>query len=305
MLPLPHWMPSKWFDFTEAKTATNSVLPAQKIFVKHSLFHPNKPYLVLIHGFPTSSYDWVHVWHDLARHFNLITIDMLGFGQSDKPIDCSYLFADQANLFEAVLADLNVTEFHILAHDYGDTVAQELLARQLEGTLQGKISSCVLLNGGIFPEVTRPILVQKLLMSPLGYGVSQLMSFNAFRRSFDKICTRDIPLLELQVYWQLMQCNDGKKVFHLLIRYMKQRKIHRQRWAGALQHTNIPMRLINGIEDPISGLKMVQRYQHLVAQADTIELPQVGHYPQVEAPDKVLAHALDFWRQHQLLNVNR
>ncbi len=59
---------------------------------------------------------------------------------------------------------------HVLAHDYGDSVAQELLARHYEGRFQ--MASCVFLNGGLFPETHRPTLVQKLLLS-LGWMIGR------------------------------------------------------------------------------------------------------------------------------------
>jgi pimeloyl-ACP methyl ester carboxylesterase len=52
--------------------------------------------------------------------------------------------------------------------------------------------------------------------------------------------------------------------------------------------------LIDGLADPISGEHMVQRYRELVPNADVCELPKIGHYPQIEAPDRVLDGYLEF-----------
>ena len=85
--------------------------------------------LVLIHGFPTASWDWHKLWHELGQRFDVVAPDMLGFGFSDKPRDYDYSLVDQATLHETLLAELGISSVHILAHDYGDSVAQELLAR--------------------------------------------------------------------------------------------------------------------------------------------------------------------------------
>lgn len=90
--------------------------------------------LLLIHGFPTASWDWEALWPSLTARYRVYTLDMIGFGFSAKPMDYIYTIADQADLFEAFLRHHHVTAFHVLAHDYGDTVAQELLARQSEAT---------------------------------------------------------------------------------------------------------------------------------------------------------------------------
>ena len=66
---------------------------------------------------------------------------------------------------------------HVLAHDYGDTVTQELLARyderQLTGGAGPELASVCLLNGGLFPEVHRALLAQRLLLSPLGRNATE------------------------------------------------------------------------------------------------------------------------------------
>jgi len=79
-----------------------------------------------------------------------------------------------------------------------------------------------------------------------------------------------------------------------LIGYMAERRRYRERWVGALVETKTPIRLIDGIDDPISGAHMDARYRELVPNADIVELPGVGHYPQVEAPAAVQAAVLEF-----------
>lgn len=120
--------------------------------------------LLLIHGFPTASWDWHYLWQPLAQRYRVIACDMLGFGDSAKPVNHAYSLLEQADLQQALLTHLNIEQpVHLLAHDYGDSVAQELLARHHEARIQ--IASCVFLNGGLFPEAHRPLLTQKLLLS--------------------------------------------------------------------------------------------------------------------------------------------
>ena len=56
-------------------------------------------------------------------------LDFLGFGFSDKPENHTYTISEQAIVVEALLLNLGVKSCHILSHDYGDTVALEILAR--------------------------------------------------------------------------------------------------------------------------------------------------------------------------------
>ena len=260
----------------------------------------DKPAIVLIHGFPTSSWDWTLIWRRLHRTYRLVAMDLLGFGFSDKPNPHRYSIMEQADLCEALVADRQLESFHVLAHDYGDTVAQELLARQNEGRGVGRWSSACFLNGGLFPETHQARLIQKLLLSPIGPLINKLSTKRTFDESFSAVFGPNTrPSAEnLDAFWSLINHNDGKHGFHNLITYMTDRKTHRDRWVGALRQSIVPVALINGSVDPVSGAHMVARYREVVRPDDFIvEMPTIGHYPQVEAPDAVVDAYLRFLGQ--------
>ena len=112
--------------------------------------------LLLLHGFPTASWDWHKLWPDLSKRFRLIAPDFIGFGYSAKPRSYHYSILDQADIVEQLLENLDVNQVHVLAHDYGDTVLQELLARFNDRSTQKTkgltLESIVLLKCGLFPE---------------------------------------------------------------------------------------------------------------------------------------------------------
>lgn len=262
------------------------------------------PLLLLIHGFPTSSWDWAPMWPSLTEKFRVVALDLLGFGYSDKPDHRKYTIHGQADLVEDLVRHKQLKRFHVLAHDYGDTVAQELLARQNERGGAGLWLSCCFLNGGLFPETHRPLLTQKLLLSPLGGLINKLTSFSQFEKKFSSIFGANTKpgKAELLAFWQIINFNNGKHMFHNLITYMRDRTVHRRRWVKALQESKISLALINGSADPISGSHMVARYKELNCRLDYLaELSSIGHYPQVEDCCSVSIHYLKFLQQ---LNLN-
>jgi len=264
----------------------------------HSIFYVEEgagPALLLIHGFPTASWDWSAVSPALAARFRVVAPDLIGFGFSAKPRPYDYSVADQADLCAGLLAGRRIAEVDVLAHDYGDTVAQELLARFNEGRGAPVLRSVCFLNGGLFPETHRPRTIQKLLIGRFGPLVARAMTRASFERSFSAVFgPRTRPSRsELDGFWRLVRENEGLRVMPRLIRYMTERRVHRGRWVGALVEAGIPLRVIDGALDPVSGAHMVERYRELVPRPDVVLLPSVGHYPQVEAPDAVLAAYLD------------
>jgi len=268
-------------------------LAGYEVFVRAAVA-PGRPPLLLIHGYPTASYDWVRVWPRLAGRYSLYALDLLGFGLSDRPGQTGYPIALQADVCSALLEDSGVTEAHVLAHDYGDTVAQELLAREREGRLP--LASMVFLNGGLFPETHRPRRVQKLLAQPLlGPLLARAMSFSKFEATMLSISGRVPPTREeLTDLWTLIEQGEGRVALARLISYMEQRRRNRPRWVGALVESTVPRRLICGAVDPVSGRHLAERYREVVPDADVVLLEDVGHYPQLEAPDRVVDEYLSF-----------
>lgn len=254
------------------------------------------PALLLIHGYPSASWDWEGMWDALTNHYYVITLDMLGFGLSYKPKNARYLISEQADIYQVVLQNLGVSDYHILAHDYGDTVAQELLARQVEGSAERHIASVCFLNGGLFPETHKPILVQKLLLSPLGPLISKLINKQKFASSLQRIFGPSTPPTPdvIDTLWQLLIHNEGLAVMHKLINYMPQRKQYRERWVGAIIKSTVPVKLIAGAKDPISGQHMMDHYCKLIPNADVTEMPMLGHYPQIEDAEVVTMAYLQF-----------
>lgn len=272
-------------------------------FENHQIFYYSQgkgSIIFLLHGFPTSSWDWYKVIDKLSENNRVICYDMIGYGFSDKPTNNDYSIFQQADIASALLAHLQVQEVHVFAHDKGDTVANELLARQLEGKNKFTIKSCCMLNGGLFPGIHKPRPVQRALMTPIGKYIARFYTFSMFKQTFYKIFGPNTKASEQELndLWALMNHKDGMKIFHKLIYYMQDRIDHEERWLSALQKTTIPLRLIDGAADPISGKHLAEHYEEVIPNPDVVLLDQIGHYPQIEASDAVVMHYFEFYNKH-------
>jgi len=286
----------EWYSAGKTTTINNL-----DIFYRHSFQNPdntsnqhfspgNRETLVCIHGFPTSSWDYEPIWTQLESRFDVVASDLIGLGGSEKPSQ-PITVALQATMIETLANSLGIKEAHIFAHDLGDTVAQELLARQAEGSSIVNWQSCVFLNGGLFPETHRAKFVQKVLASKLGPLLANLSSERTFHKTMTNLFSIENPPSEefLSESWKLLVANNGRSMMPRLLRYMNERRVNRARWVSPMEKNVIPMRLINGIQDPISGLHAAQRYREIIPNPDIVLLEQAGHYPHVENPEEVLA----------------
>ncbi|RMF69571.1 MAG: alpha/beta hydrolase, partial [Alphaproteobacteria bacterium] len=250
------------------------------------------PRLVLIHGFPTASFDWARLWPALAARAALIAADMLGFGFSDKPRAHRYSLFEQAELLTDLVREAGWADgvpVHVLAHDYGDTVAQELLVRARTGQLPFRLESVVFLNGGMFFSAIRLSPMQIRLRDPVGRLLQYLITRGRFRRQFAAIFgpAHRPDRAELDAFFDLVTAGGGRGVLHALSQYLRERAAHEERWSRAVAEAPVPIALIYGPEDPISGEGIARRFRELAPEAPVIRLAGVGHYPQVEAPQAV------------------
>jgi pimeloyl-ACP methyl ester carboxylesterase len=123
------------------------------------------------------------------------------------------------------------------------------------------------------------------------------MHRGSFARSLNALFSPTRPLSETSIdeYWALLQHDAGIGAVPSLLGYMAERRRERARWVGALQTTTTPLRLICGALDPVSGLHLAERYRELIPRPDVVVLDDVGHFPQLETPERVFAAAAAFF----------
>ena len=255
--------------------------------------------LLCLHGFPTSSHDYHKVWNALIKKFSVLAFDLIGYGFSAKPVNFDYTTFNQTDILQNLLEHLQIKKVHILAHDYGNTITQELLARSEENRLSFTIATICFMNGALFPETHRPILAQKILISPIGFLFGRLISDAKFKQSLASIFGEKTQptAQEMNEFIEIFKFNNGRKIAHKLIRYMTEREKYRERWVGALQEMKQPFRFINGSADKVSGAHLVKRFRQIVPhQTDIIELAEIGHFPHFEVPDIFLSKFFEFHR---------
>ncbi|MYW20960.1 alpha/beta fold hydrolase [Streptomyces sp. SID2955] len=238
--------------------------------------------VTLVHGFPTSCHDWAAtVPYLVAAGCRVTTLDLLGFGHSDKPPHHRYSVHEQADLVEALWERLGTGETALVAHDYGVSVAQELLARDPD-----RITRTALLNGGLYADLHRPILMQRLLHSPAGPLLSRLTDERRFTANLRSVLGRPVPDEVLHDMWTSVAHADGHRLAPRLLRYIDDRRVHFHRWTGSLEGYEGPMLFVWGPEDPVSGAHVLDRLRLRRPRAAFAVLAGVGHYPQVEAPEE-------------------
>ncbi len=246
------------------------------------------PPLLLIHGFPTCSFDWRHIIDRLAARRRVLTLDLLGYGLSEKP-DIAYPLSLQADIVQAFVVDVGLagTDLALVTHDMGDSVGGEVLARSLEGTLPFAIVRRVLTNGSIFIEEANPTIGQRLLLRVGDRAVPLPLIERLFRRGLPQVFGSDTQpgAVELDAQWQLLATDGGQRLYPRLIRYYPERFVRQDRWTGAIARHSSPLAVVWGDQDPVAGLVMVDRLRAVRRDLTLTVLEGIGHFPMIEAPE--------------------
>jgi pimeloyl-ACP methyl ester carboxylesterase len=252
----------------------------------HCFHQPGEgPLLLLLHGFPTCSYDW-RALIELEPGRAILAFDFLGFGLSDKPRDHDYSLAWQADLAEELVRRHGGGPVYLVAHDMGTSVATELLARDIDGKLDMDLTGALLFDGSIIIERASLTPGQKLLRSRLGPVLTRLSTGAFFRQQLGSVFSQNHPIgaEEAADQWALMRFKHGNRIADKLIRYTFERARHAERWHGAVRDWPKPLSLTWGLEDPVATTHVLDGLRELRPQVPVHELPGLGHFPQIEDP---------------------
>jgi pimeloyl-ACP methyl ester carboxylesterase len=256
----------------------------------HAFRQPGeRPLVLFLHGFPSSSYDW-RLLLDENPGLNALAFDFLGFGLSAKPRDTDNSLFWQADLTEEMVRRLGGGgPAFVVAHDMGASVANELMARDIEGKLGIELAGILLFNGSMVLERASPILGQRLLRSRIGPLFARLSSERVFRQQLGSVFSAAHPLGDEEAadQWSLLCHDGGRTIGHRLISYMDQREEHAERWHGAIRDWPGGLSLAWGLLDRVASTEVLAALCELRPSVPVTELPELAHYPQLEDPRQI------------------
>jgi pimeloyl-ACP methyl ester carboxylesterase len=249
------------------------------------------PLLLILHGFPSSSYDW-RLLLELEGDRAVLAPDFLGFGLSEKPRDHHYDLHWQADMVEELVRrEDEKRPVFFVAHDMGTSVATELMARDIDGALEMGLVGGLLLNGSMIQDAASPTLGQRILRSAVGPLFSRLSSERFFRQQFGSIFSPGHPLTDEEAddQWELICAGGGRTLNHKTIAYMEERFKYADRWHGALRNWEKPLSLAWGMLDPVATEAVLDAVLALRPAVPLTRFDDLGHYPQIEDPERVAA----------------
>ncbi|MDG1433539.1 MAG: alpha/beta hydrolase [Saprospiraceae bacterium] len=261
--------------------------------------------LLLIHGFPESSYSYHAVVDGLLEKFDrIILFDMLGYGLSDKPTkNYTYSLFEQADTVFEVWKHFNIKGGHLLSHDMGDSVSTEIVARHENGLMPAWFSeglqSLTFTNGSMVLKLASLRITQKILLSNYGYLMKNLSTFTIFNQQIRSAHgNENLSADEINILWEANTLQDGHKKSYLTIKYLNDRKrFEKTRWLPALAQTKLPIHICWGNEDAVAKVEMAHYLKEKICKNATLTIMEgLGHFCQLGSPEKWVKYVSNFYK---------
>ena len=244
---------------------------------------PSNPQLLLVHGYPRSSFDYEEMVVYLQDDYYIATLDFPGFGFSDKPqTNYSYLLEDDARLLDHFVREIvEFEDFAMFTHDRGVSVGLAFLGHYLDGDRPYNINYHFLSNSGMFLPLANLVPGQTVLLDPVR-GPAAIAEAKARPRQ-----TEGDP--ESLAYADIQAFNDGIGARLHVGKYLLERVANEYRWLDNLPRSPIPVAYVWGALDPVNPLRIANHVWASYLNERDVEssfwvLPTASHYPQRDRP---------------------
>ena len=264
---------------------------------------PDAPPFVLVHGFPTSSVDWVDVAELLADRFRVCAMDFPGFGFSDKPLGWGYSLSRDAEVLDHYVTEvLGLESMTLYAHDRGSSVA---LVHTTQVDSQVQLEHLFLTNANIYLPMSVLTQIQRIMLDPetgpaaLAQATPEQLAAGMGRATYSPPRDPDSP--EVQALVSIFSHSNGLVVLHETIQYLVERAQDEASWLTALAALEVPTTFIWGVYDTISPPRVVNyvwnEFMMKKPGANSLYyVPDANHYVQNDQPGalvETILHALD------------
>ena len=246
--------------------------------------------VLLVHGITTYSFIWQNLFDQLAQHHDVVAVDLLGCGDSDKPLDVSYGIAAHTEGLEAFTQVLGLGRFCFVGHDIGGGIAQRFAVMHPD-----RLTHAVVMNGVAFdywpvqPIITmRTPIVRQLAMATLDWGALNLI---VKRGVFHK--ERVTPEL-MAYFWKPMKTSEGRKAFLHFAECLDNRDL--TSISEDLHGTRIPFLIIRGVDDVYLSAEIAHRLHREIPGSRLVEIQEAGHFLQEDQPARLLEELKAFLR---------
>ena len=248
---------------------------------------PGKPQLLLVHGFPNSSFDFHALIPLLSDDFYVAALDFPGSGFSDKPLnDFSYMLAENAQILDYFVTDVvQFDDFAMFTHDRGVSIGLAFLGNYIDDSDPGyTLNYHFLSNSGMFLPLANLGAFQTAILDPV--RGPQMIELRKSRPRVTEGDPAEVARADIFAF------NDGVGALLHVGKYLLERAENEFDWLENLPRSPVPVAYLWGLTDTVNPIRIPNYVWLTYLNERDVEssfwvLPTAGHYPQREKPEQV------------------
>ncbi|HSZ70941.1 MAG TPA: alpha/beta hydrolase [Solirubrobacteraceae bacterium] len=246
--------------------------------------------VVFVHGNPGSSSDWTALVDGAGELGRAVAFDMPGFGRADKPRHFDYQVSAYADFLQGALAELGVERAHLVVHDFGGPFGLFWGLQHPQAW-----ASVVLINVGIMPGYKWHTMARRWRTPVLGEILQAWIPRSGWRRGMQKVNPKGLPPEFVDKMYDDYDRGTRRAVLKLYRATSDPGETARELGA-AMKELHKPALVVWGAKDPFIGVQYAERQRDFFAVQDVAILPESGHWPFQDDPQRVAEVVLPFLR---------
>jgi pimeloyl-ACP methyl ester carboxylesterase len=258
----------------------NAMIANRKTYWTQSSFVADAPWVICLHGIPTSGHLYHHVQQYLNGQFNVVAVDLPGFGQSDKNLEWRYHFSEYIVWLDQFIDHLACSKVHLVVHDYGGPIGLGWATHYPE-----KIASLMILNTTIFIEHFRPPLVAVLGLTPvlgrlaIQHGMREKLFSQQLSKEFVSISDADLAKFVLNY-----SNEQSRKVLAKIFRQYAFSLPFLYQVRKSLYKLSMPVTILFGKHDPYCRVSNAYAFARQIPHAQLLIAENAKHFVAIDEP---------------------
>jgi len=244
--------------------------------------------IIFVHGITTYSFIWKRVVPYFNNNFDIILVDLLGCGDSDKPLQEDFSLKRQAHMLYEFCQKLRISKCHMVCHDVGGGIGQIFAVNYPNYLYDLTLINSVAYNfWPVQPIVAmRTPIIRQIAMASLDYGMFELV---VKRGLYNKTLLTDELMNH---FWKPMKNSLGRKGFLHFAKCLDNKNL--TEIENELRQLAMPVLIIRGEADVYLSASISEKLHSEIPTSQLIRIETGGHFIQEDEPEKISNSILNF-----------
>ena len=247
--------------------------------------------VLLVHGITTYSFIWRRIIPQLSWEYDVIAVDLLGCGNSDKPLDVPYSLRQHAEILLEFTRHLGLERFHFIGHDVGGGVGQIFAVQYGQYLYDLTVINTVAYDYWPVQPISamRTPIIRQLMMAVLDRGALKQIVLRGVYHD-ERV---DSELMDL--FWMPMRSREGRKAFLHFAKSLDNQDL--MVIAENLKLLSLPVLIIRGEADLYLSAAISDRLHREIPNSHLVKIPTAGHFIQEDEPELLVDFIMQFFEE--------